>query len=186
MAAVRQRLTREYGLETQKADKATARVEDAFEMLRTLWESLEIKFQHECQRIQLALILHLAGLSGNRPETIMNIRYGDVAVELIRAPELPRETPPRVVVKFTFVYTKDHLVPEDLNEFTVPDIHNEPCLLLCPQTTLLALFLAENAFHEDLPTLDKAETIFELPPNTARQLYQDAAKGVDVRCTAIS
>ena len=32
------------------------------------------------------------------------------------------------------------------NEFGIPDVPNEPCLLLCPHITMLALLFADQAF----------------------------------------
>lgn len=32
------------------------------------------------------------------------------------------------------------------NEFGIPDVPNEPCLLLCPHITMLALIFADQAF----------------------------------------
>ncbi|EME85029.1 uncharacterized protein MYCFIDRAFT_214924 [Pseudocercospora fijiensis CIRAD86] len=119
MVSVRARITSQYGLETRKREKGIARVEEQFELLRTLWESPDVKFNHERQRVQFALILHLAGLSGQRPQALVNVRYGDIAVELIRESNTPRDSPPRVVVKFTFAYTKSFLGEKDANQFAV-------------------------------------------------------------------
>ena len=46
------------------------------------------------------------------------------------------------------------------NEFGIPDVPNEPCLLLCPHITLLALIFADHAFAA--PELTSAEQLFRL------------------------
>ena len=46
------------------------------------------------------------------------------------------------------------------NEFGIPDIPNEPCLLLCPHITMLALLFADQAFSA--PSLTLPEHLFRL------------------------
>ncbi len=46
------------------------------------------------------------------------------------------------------------------NEFGIPDVPNEPCLLLCPHITILALIFADYAFAA--PELTTAEQLFRL------------------------
>ena len=46
------------------------------------------------------------------------------------------------------------------NEFGIPDVPNEPCLLLCPHITMLALIFADQAFA--VPELTSAEPLFRL------------------------
>ncbi len=46
------------------------------------------------------------------------------------------------------------------NEFGIPDVPNEPCLLLCPHITMLALIFADQAFA--VPELISAEEFFRL------------------------
>ena len=46
------------------------------------------------------------------------------------------------------------------NEFGIPDVPNEPCLLLCPHITLLALIFADHAFAAS--ELTSPEHLFRL------------------------
>ena len=46
------------------------------------------------------------------------------------------------------------------NEFGIPDVPNEPCLLLCPHIPLLALLFADQAFAA--PSLTSPEQLFRL------------------------
>jgi len=46
------------------------------------------------------------------------------------------------------------------NEFGIPDVPNEPCLLLCPHITMLALLFADQAFAA--PSLTSPEDLFRL------------------------
>jgi len=44
------------------------------------------------------------------------------------------------------------------NEFGIPDVQNEPCLLLCPHITMLALLFADQAFAAS--SLNSPEQLF--------------------------
>ncbi len=46
------------------------------------------------------------------------------------------------------------------NEFGIPDVPNEPCLLLCPHITMLALLFADQAFAAS--SLTSPEHLFRL------------------------
>ena len=46
------------------------------------------------------------------------------------------------------------------NEFGIPDVPNEPCLLLCPHITMLALLFADQAFAAS--SLTSPEQLFRL------------------------
>lgn len=62
------------------------RAEDEVELLKTLWSSPEIALDHECLRMQLALILQLAGITGNRPGALLGRGpvAGDRSFRIIR------------------------------------------------------------------------------------------------------
>jgi hypothetical protein len=72
-AQVQQSLVEEFRLETEKKAKPIVRAEDQFELLRTLWGSAEVGMEHERLRVQLALILLLAGITRNRPEALLSL-----------------------------------------------------------------------------------------------------------------
>ena len=55
----------------------------------------------------------------------------------------------------------------DRNEFGIPDVPNEPCLLLCPHITLLALFFADQAFAA--PSLTSPEHLYRLCVDTGQK-----------------
>lgn len=49
--------------------------EDEFELLKTLYTSTETTYPHERYRVQLALIMQLAGITGNRPGALVAVCY---------------------------------------------------------------------------------------------------------------
>ena len=61
--------------------------EDEFELLKTLYTSIETTFPHERYRIQLALIMQLAGITGNRPSALLAVRYQYIKVTLLEDPD---------------------------------------------------------------------------------------------------
>lgn len=109
---MRQRLAREFDLETEKAPKPIIRAEDEFELLKTLWSSPLMRFQHERLRVQLALIAQLAGITGNRPGALLALRYGDLKVTLLRDPV--NSCRPKVLLEVTFRASKSYHGPKEL------------------------------------------------------------------------
>ena len=87
------------------------RAEDEFELLKTLWCSPELIFPHERARVQLALILVLAGMTGNRPDALLKLTYGDVSICLLRDPSGGKQ--PRLLVDLTFNHTKSYSGDKD-------------------------------------------------------------------------
>ena len=101
---VKQRLVEEFGLKTEKKECPILRAEDEFELLRTLYCSSKMVFDHERHRIELALILQLAGITGNRPTALLGLQYKDINVTLLQV-----NGNIRVLVEFKFVNTKSYL-----------------------------------------------------------------------------
>ena len=87
------------------------RSEDEFELLKTLYYSTEIIFNHERYRVQLALIMQLAGITGNRPSALLAVCYRDVKVTLLRDPQGGDQ--PRVLVEIVYNHTKGYLGQKD-------------------------------------------------------------------------
>ncbi len=91
---------------------------------------------------------------------------------------------PRVLIEIMFNHTKGYLGEKDAyvlifhimsaeasgcfaianergrNEFGIPDVPNEPCLLLCLHITMLALLFADQAFAAS--SLNSPEQLFRL------------------------
>ena len=108
---MQQSLVEEFQLNTGKKPKPIVRAEDEFELLRTLWGSPEVGMEHERLRVQLALILQLAGITGNRPEALLGLRYGHVKIALLRDPDGSEW--PRPIIELTFEKTKSYMGTKD-------------------------------------------------------------------------
>ena len=179
---MRQRLAIAHNLRQDKKKKPVLYAEDEFELLKTLYTPTQTTFPHERYRVQLALIMQLAGITGNRPGALLAVRYRHIKVTLLPDPDGGEQ--PRVLIEIVFNHTKGYLGEKDAyafplhampttasdhvavtngrgrNEFGIPDVPNEPCLLLCPHITALALFFADQAFA--VPFLTSPEQLFRL------------------------
>ena len=113
---VRQRLANVHNLRKDKKKKPVLHTEDEFELLKTLYTSTETTFPHERYRIQLALIMQLAGITGNRPSALLAVRYQHIKVTLLEDPDGGEQ--PRVLIKIVFNYTKGYLGEKDAYVFT--------------------------------------------------------------------
>ena len=87
--------------------KLIMRAEDEFELLKTLFLSVEIVFDHERHRVQLALIMQLAGITDNRPAALLGVCYKDVKITLL--PDLEGWELPRRLIEIAFKNTKGYL-----------------------------------------------------------------------------
>lgn len=104
-------MVKDFGLQTKKREKVAMHVEYLFEVLKTLWASTEMAFDHERHRTQLSLIMLLAGITGSRPGALLALRYRDVQVTLIRDPAGGQR--PLVLIELTYEYTKGYLGAKD-------------------------------------------------------------------------
>ena len=179
---VRQRLAIAHNLRKDKKKKPVLYAEDDFELLKTLYTSTETIFPHERYRIQLALIMQFAGITGNRPSALLAVRYQHIKVTLLEDPDGGEQ--PRVLIEIVFNHTKGYLGEKDAyvfkfhitfavisrcvavankrgrNGFGIPGVPNEPCLLLCPHITMLALLFADQALAAS--SLTSPEHLFRL------------------------
>ncbi|KAJ9646989.1 hypothetical protein H2199_001975 [Coniosporium tulheliwenetii] len=137
MIAVRQRLVIEFNMRTEHKVKPIMRAEDLFEYLKTLWESTQMPFDMETPFFSYAINMWLS--------TCFATRTGER---------------PRLLVEWKFKHTKGYLGEKQANTFTVPDIPSEPCILLCAQTTFLALAFLDQAFAA--PDLTSPEQLYSL------------------------
>ena len=87
------------------------RAEDEFELLKTLYLDTQMDFDHERHRPQLALIMQLAGITGNRPSALLAVCYGQVKVTLLQDPN--GGDWPRVLIEIAYKHTKSYLGAKD-------------------------------------------------------------------------
>ncbi|KAL2281212.1 hypothetical protein FJTKL_11662 [Diaporthe vaccinii] len=67
--------------------KKEATSEDIALLLQVLWRSADLIAAAPLTRVSFHLMLLLGAVSGTRPGVLTDIRYRDISVELVRAPE---------------------------------------------------------------------------------------------------
>ena len=86
--------------------------EDLAEFARVLLATTEMTFDIGWLRIQLVLFCQLAGITGNRPEALVELRYRHLKLTLIRDPD--GSGLPRLFVELTPEFTKRYLGSKDM------------------------------------------------------------------------
>ncbi|CAN9175099.1 unnamed protein product [Alternaria alternata] len=138
-----QKLAKKHGLKKIGRDKACMYVEDLAQVLQTNLVTTEKRYPHGRYRIQAQLYLQLGGFTANRPQALLSLCYRHIKVTLLRDPE---GGPHRVLLEFTFEFTKEFLGVKDLNTFPLPEIMYDETLLFSPHVFLLGLLFYDRAF----------------------------------------
>jgi hypothetical protein len=86
--------------------------EDLAEFARVLLATNEMTFGIGWLRVQLVLFCQLAGITGNRPEALVELRYRHLKLSLIRDPD--GGSRPRLFVELTPEFTKRYLGSKDM------------------------------------------------------------------------
>ncbi|KAL5333506.1 hypothetical protein BJX70DRAFT_392131 [Aspergillus crustosus] len=120
-------------------DKPPLDVKDLVKVVETTISITEKKFGHGCYYIKLGLFLQLASLTINRPQAILNLRYQYIQVSLLRDPQ---GGPHRIMIKFTFKFTKEWLGAKDA--YIIKGL----ILLLIRTLFLLGLLFTDHAFDQ--------------------------------------
>ncbi|KAI9764096.1 MAG: hypothetical protein M1840_008901 [Geoglossum simile] len=157
MHRILKKLAKKHGLSTQKREKTAMYIEDLVEVLQTNLTTTKKRYSHGRHRMQIALFLHLAGFSANRPQALLSLRYRHIVVTLLRDPE---GGPHQILLEFIYKFTKQYLGMKDANTFPIPEIIYDPSLVLSPHIILLGLILADGAFAA--PNLTCAEQLSKL------------------------
>ncbi|EGC45157.1 conserved hypothetical protein [Histoplasma capsulatum var. duboisii H88] len=140
-------------LSRDKRPKGTMYVDDLAEFARVLLATTDMLFLIGWLRIQLILYCHLAGITGNRPEALLEPRYRHLELTLIRD---PLGGPPRLIIEFTAEFTKGYLGIKD----QLPEIIFDPTLILSPHVFLLGMLFHIKAFKS--PIITSPEKLYDL------------------------
>ncbi|RHZ58146.1 DUF3435 domain-containing protein [Aspergillus thermomutatus] len=155
-------VAREKDLRSGRRPKATMYIEDVAEFARVLLSTMEMTFQFGWLRIQLLLFCQLAAITGSRPGALLNLRYRDLELTLIRHPDGGR---PRLFIYLTPRFTKTFLGEKEENTFPIPEIVFDPTLVLSPHVFLLGMLFRIQAFKnisKDGLVLDCPENLYNL------------------------
>jgi len=114
----------EKGLSNAKRESATMYVEDLAEFARVLLATTQMTFEIDWLRIQLIFFCQLAGITGNRPAALVDLRFRHLNLTLIRDRNADR---PRLFIELTTEYTKGYLGMKDACVKLLFSCTNLPC-----------------------------------------------------------
>ncbi|CAI7602552.1 unnamed protein product [Penicillium pancosmium] len=155
-------VAKEEKLSLQPRPKATMYIEDVAEFARVILSTTEMTFPCGWYRIQLLLFCQLAAITGSRPGALLELRFRDLKLTLIRDPNGRR---PRLFIYLRPEFTKTFLGEKESNTFPIPEIIFDPTLALSPHVFLLGMLFRIRAFKnmsEDGPVLDCPEKLYRL------------------------
>lgn len=98
------------GLDHTKRASATMYVDDLAEYSRVMLSTTEMTYQLGLLRILTILFGQLAGITGNRPEALVELRYRHLMLTLVRDHNSSR---PRLFIELTAEFTKGFLGMKD-------------------------------------------------------------------------
>ncbi|KAI1271427.1 C2H2 finger domain protein [Xylaria sp. FL0933] len=133
----------EYELSSDKRMNRSMSLGDLKTILDTVLRTTDMSFHVGEFRILNILFPLLMAPAGSRPNSICQLRFGDIQVLLARD---PNNGPHRLLIRFTLKYTKTYLGSKDVKTFFVPEIIYDPSLLLCPHVILLGILCYHRAF----------------------------------------
>ncbi|KAL9084485.1 MAG: hypothetical protein Q9165_008058 [Trypethelium subeluteriae] len=157
MHKVLRKLAQKHGLKSQGREKACMYIEDLTEVLRTNLTTTEKRYQHGRLRIQLQLYLQLAGFTANRPGAVLELRYRHIRVSVLRD---QKGGPNKILLEFTFEFTKSFLGVKDINTFPIPERMYDQSFTFSPHAILLGLIFNDRAFAA--PSLTSPEKLSAL------------------------
>lgn len=138
-------------------------IDDLKLQLDTILRTTEKSFKLGELRILAILYLLLLAPAGSRPRSILNIRFKDIRVLLVRD---PNHGPHRLLIKISLRHTKRYLGAKLTKTFFVPEIIYDPSLLLSPHIFLLGILFKHRAFRSSaLNNTPRALSELDIHPN---------------------
>jgi Protein of unknown function (DUF3435) len=105
-------------------------VEDLKQVLRTNLTTSKKRYKCGRLRIEIQLLMQLGGFTANRPTALLGLCYRHILATLLRDQEGGYEDEyPRILLEFTFEFTKNFLGAKDMYVH-IPSF--TPSILLCP------------------------------------------------------
>ncbi|ETS84054.1 hypothetical protein PFICI_05930 [Pestalotiopsis fici W106-1] len=142
-----------YNLSEEQKAKAGLYVEDLDILLSHHWLSDTEVFPHERLRLQLAILLTIAGATSSRPTALLSLRYRDLEFAVFPPTKGLGRSQLTLTVRLT--NTKRRGYKQHAVKF---GFHEQENLIHCPVLGFLALALADGAFH----TPTRLEKIYSL------------------------
>ncbi|EER43787.1 conserved hypothetical protein [Histoplasma capsulatum H143] len=138
-------------------------VDDLAEYLRVLLVTNEMEFLVGWLRVELILFCQVAGVTGNRPDALTQLRYRDLELTLVRD---PHSSAPRLTRKFSLharsmaaFFLREPTTPP-VQTLLLPEIIYDPTLVLSPHVFLLGMLFHIRAFKS--PGIRRPEDLYSL------------------------
>lgn len=179
-------LGNQYKLTHKKRINRAMTLEDLKRQIDTTLRTTEKTFRVGESRILAVLFLLLLAPQGSRTSSILELRFGNLEVLLVKDPSMP-DGPPKLLIRLNLEYTKKYLGPKaayvtgiqtgpqilipNRNTFLIPEILYDPSMLLSPHIFLLAILFKHRVFKAEalnndpniLSTLKVPDDCFQLP-----------------------
>lgn len=149
-------------MSVEEKEKSGLFVQDLDLLLNYHWVRDKEVFAHERLRLQLALVLIIAGATSTRPGALMSLRYKDITFALF--PPQSGEDRPHLAMRLRLRETKTRGGQRRPTAF---GFHEEISLIHCPVLGMLALAIADGAFKNNVECLSKIYTL-RVPPTKDR------------------
>ncbi|KAI0103271.1 C2H2 finger domain-containing protein [Nemania sp. FL0031] len=142
-------LAKVHGLSHEKRDNRSMTLEDLKLQLDTTIRTTEKSFKLGEQRILAVLFLLLLAPAGSRPQSILQMRFGDIKVALRRDPFDPENGPIRLLLRLTLQFTKKYLGPKAMKTFYILEMICEPNFIFNPHVFLLGILFKNRVFRAE-------------------------------------
>ncbi|KAI0871586.1 hypothetical protein GGS24DRAFT_509707 [Hypoxylon argillaceum] len=124
-------------------------LEDLKLQLDTTIRTTEKLFKLGEQRILAVLFLLLLAPAGSRPQSILQMQFGNIEVALGRDPFDPVNGPIRLLIRLTLQFTKKYLGPKAMKTLHIPEMICEPNFTLNPHVFLLGILFKNRVFRAE-------------------------------------
>jgi hypothetical protein len=108
---VLRKLAKKYRLLIKKCNNTVIYIKDLAGLLQTNLITTKQRYPYGRYCIEINLFGQLGIFSGNRPLVLLNLRYGNIVVTLLRD---PNSGPYRLLIEFTCEFTKKYLGTKDI------------------------------------------------------------------------
>ncbi|KAI0448454.1 C2H2 finger domain-containing protein [Xylaria acuta] len=136
-----------HSLTDDKRENRSMIIADLKIQIETILNTTERSFKLGEQRILAVPFLLLLALAGARPASILQLRFRDIRVVLVRDPNYRLR---RLLIKFTLKFTKRYFGPEAAKTFLIPEIIFDPSLFFSLYIFLLGILFRHRAFSADI------------------------------------
>ncbi|EQL28300.1 hypothetical protein BDFG_08919 [Blastomyces dermatitidis ATCC 26199] len=150
-------ITDEKKLSREKRPGDPMYIDDLAEYLHVLLVTNEMEFLISWLHVELILFCQVAGVTGNRPDALTQLRYRDLELTLVWD---PHSSAPHLFPPLTALFLHELTNSPFSNTFWLPEIIYDPTLMLSPHVFLLGMLFHIQAFKS--PGIRRPEDLYSL------------------------